>query len=65
MVRFSFDRVDLKVSSDWKRIDIVLDVPHDAETITFGYSLYGNGVIAAYGLMLETVGSEVPVTKQQ
>lgn len=58
----SFDAVDLRGNSDWKKLEIVLDVPMKAEAITFGYSLYGNKAIWANGITFETVGKEVPVT---
>jgi WD40 repeat protein len=48
---------------DWKRYDIVLDVPKDAYNIRFGVSLTGAGQAWFDDLQFEIVGRDVPVTK--
>ncbi|MBU6142109.1 hypothetical protein KGO95_03270 [Patescibacteria group bacterium] len=47
---------------DWKKMDIVFDVPRESETISFGVLLSGAGKIWVSGLKFEVVGKSVPVT---
>lgn len=49
-------------TTDWKRYDVVLDVPSDALDIAFGYFLSGGGTAWARDFKLETVGRDVPVS---
>jgi len=49
-------------STDWKRCEIVLDVPDSARTIAFGFLLEGKGEVLADDFRLEEVGKDVPVT---
>ena len=46
----------------WKRYDIVLDVPPNAQAIAFGFLLEGKGEVAADEFKLEEVGKDVPTT---
>jgi len=60
-----FDNMEsrpVRGNTDWKRYDIVLDVPDDTVDIFFGFLLVGNGEVWADDFTLESVGHEVPVT---
>lgn len=60
-----FDNMDdrpLVGDVDWKRCDIVLDIPDNAADIAFGFMLQGNGEIWASDFHLETVGNDVRLT---
>lgn len=60
-----FDNMDdraLVGDTDWKRYEIVLDVPDGAIDIAFGFLLSGKGEIWADDFKLEVVGPDVPVT---
>jgi hypothetical protein len=60
-----FDNMEqraLRGDTDWKRYDIVLDVPVTATDIAFGFLLSGKGQALADDFKLETVGNDVPVT---
>lgn len=52
----------LRGTTDWKRCDIVLDVPDSARTIAFGFLLEGKGEVLADDFRLEEVGKDVAVT---
>lgn len=52
----------LRGTTDWKRCDIVLDVPDSAKTIAFGFLLEGKGEVLADDFHLEEVGKDVAVT---
>jgi hypothetical protein len=61
----SFDNMDSRPvtgTTQWKRYEIVLDVPRDAEDIAFGFFLSGAGVLWADSFRLEIVDNTVPVT---
>ena len=49
-------------SSDWKKYDVVLDVPQDATGISFGILLAGTGKVWLSNTKFDVVGSDVPVT---
>jgi hypothetical protein len=49
--------------SDWKRYEIVLDVPENAREILFGIFVSGIGQTWLDDFQLEVVGTDVPVTK--
>ena len=51
-------------SIDWKRYEVILDVPVAAITINFGTILDGKGQVWVDDLKLEAVGSDVPTTNQ-
>jgi hypothetical protein len=52
----------IKGTADWKRYDVVLDVPNEARVIAFGILLAGAGQAWMDDLQFETVGTDVPVT---
>lgn len=49
-------------TNDWRRCDIVLDVPDSANVVAFGFLLEGKGEVLADDFKLEEVGKDVPVT---
>lgn len=56
-----YDR-PLRGSFGWRRADVVLDVPADATTLSFGFLLNGAGQLQATQFKLDVVGAEVPLT---
>jgi len=52
----------LRGDTDWKRYDIVLDVPDSAQVIAFGFLLEGKGEVLADDFHIEPVGKNVAVT---
>lgn len=52
----------IKGSADWKKYDVVLDVPQEATGIFFGVLLSGSGTVWISGAKFEIVGSDVPTT---
>jgi hypothetical protein len=52
----------LKGTTDWQSYDIVLEVPSDATSISFGVLLTGPGSVWISNSSFEKVGSEVAVT---
>lgn len=52
----------IKGTSDWTRVDIVLDVPASASEIAFGILLTGKGQVWMDDLNFEVVGKDVPTT---
>ncbi len=54
----------LQGTTDWKRCDIVLDVPESAKLIAFGFLLEGKGEVLADDFRLEEVGTDVPLTRK-
>ena len=62
-----FDNMDdrpVKGTSDWKKYEIVLDVPQEAAEIVFGFHLNGKGQIWADDLQLEAVGKDIAKTSR-
>ncbi|MCL6098639.1 MAG: hypothetical protein M1391_08700 [Bacteroidetes bacterium] len=51
-----------KGTTDWKKYEIVLDVPANAKTINFGLMLIKTGKAWFSNLKIEEVGTDVPVT---
>jgi hypothetical protein len=51
-------------TSDWKKHEIVVDVPEESLNITFGFSLGGRGQVWADDFLLEVVGNDVRVTSE-
>lgn len=49
-------------TTDWKRYDVVLDVPPEAVNIAFGYFLSGGGIVWARDFKFESVGKDVAVS---
>jgi len=51
-------------TTDWKKYDIVLDVPSDAASMSFGALLSGTGQIWFDNLNFEIVDNTVPTTSE-
>jgi hypothetical protein len=63
----AFDNMNarpIKVSGDWTKYGLVLDVPKDAEEIYFGCLLAGEGRLWIDDMELLVVGADVPVTAE-
>jgi len=61
----SFDNMQdrpIKGTLDWKKYEIVLEVPKDSVRIAFGILLNGQGQVWIDDLSLEVVGEDVPTT---
>jgi hypothetical protein len=61
----SFDNMHdrpIKGTTDWKKYEIVLDVPNNASNIAFGALLAGTGQIWFDNLNFEIVDNSVPTT---
>jgi hypothetical protein len=61
----AFDNMDSRAvtgTTDWKRYEIVLDVPAGSIDIAFGYFLAGGGKVWGDNFKLEKVDATVPVT---
>lgn len=54
----------LKGTADWATHDIVLDIPGNAKTLSFGMLLSGRGQIWVDDVSLEVVSPSVPTTAQ-
>jgi hypothetical protein len=52
----------IKGTSDWNEYEVVLDVPEESLSITFGILLKGGGQVWADDFKLEVVGLDVPST---
>jgi hypothetical protein len=52
----------IKGTTDWKRYDVVLDVPQAATGIFLGILLDGQGTVWLSDVKFEVVGVEVPAT---
>lgn len=52
----------LKGTFDWRGVAVVLDVPSEAERLTFGVLLQGRGAIQLTGIRLQRVGADVALT---
>ena len=49
-------------TTDWKRYQMVVDVPDEADNITLGYQLYGSGELWTDDFKVEVVSPDVPTT---
>jgi hypothetical protein len=61
----SFDNMhnrSIEGTTDWKRYEIVLDVPENSAAVAFGILLAGKGQAWVDGLRFEVVGKDVPTT---
>jgi len=61
----NFDRMSnrtIKGTTDWKKYEVVLDVPEESIVIAFGILLEGEGQVWIDDLQLEVVGQDVPTT---
>jgi beta-lactamase regulating signal transducer with metallopeptidase domain len=54
----------IRGTQQWTMCDVVLDVPADATSISFGTLLTGSGEIWLSGLKFEVVGRDVPATAE-
>jgi len=52
----------IKGTNGWQRYQVVLDVPQDADLISFGVLLGGSGTVWLNSVELEVVGLDVPAT---
>jgi hypothetical protein len=52
----------IKGTIDWKKYEIVLDVPENSEMVAFGLLLSGKGQVWMDDLQFEVVGKDVPTT---
>jgi hypothetical protein len=52
----------VKGTTDWRRYEIVLDVPNTAASVAFGILLNGDGQVWMDDLNFEVVSTDVPVT---
>lgn len=52
-------------TQQWKRYDIVVDVPEQSTTLAYGVLLIGTGTLGINELRLEKVGKDVAVTETQ
>lgn len=53
----------IRGTTDWKKYELVLDVPSDSVRIYFGIILYGKGQVWLDDLQLDTVGQNVLTTE--
>lgn len=63
----SFDNMQtrpIQGTADWKRYEIVLDIPEKSKTVTFGLLLEGSGQAWIDDVQFAVVTSDVPVTGQ-
>ncbi len=63
--QLAFDNMQgrpIKGSADWKKYDVVLDVPQEATGIFFGVLLTGSGSVWISGAKFEVVGPNVATT---
>lgn len=62
----AFDNMEKRMvqgtTKDWKKVEIVLDVPEKANAITFGLMVTGNGKAWVDDFQLETVSKDVAST---
>jgi len=58
----NMSRRPISGTSDWRRYEVVLDVPEDSIRLSFGALLQGEGQLWADDFELEIVGPEVSVT---
>ena len=64
-ISLSFDNMQtrpIKGTLDWKKYEIVLDIPDESKNITFGILLDGPGQAWVDGFQFEEVSQDVPVT---
>lgn len=64
----AFDNMQLRPltgSFAWRRAEVVLQIPADVDTLSFGLLLEGGGSLRARGIKLEIVPESVPLTQPQ
>jgi hypothetical protein len=52
----------IKGSAEAKKYSVVLDVPANAQSVSYGILLDGPGAVTLSGVSVETVGKDVPIT---
>ena len=52
----------IRGTADWQQVSVVLDVAEEAEVISFGMLLSGEGTVWVDGITFEPVGRDVPLT---
>jgi len=52
----------IKGTTDWKKYEIVLDVPDGSKALAYGVVLSGNGKVWFDNLKIEEVDKSIPVT---
>lgn len=50
-------------TQDWRKSEVVLDVPAGIHTVGYGFGLVGSGQVWVDDMQIEVVGSDVPVTQ--
>lgn len=58
----NFSTRSLSGTSDWHQVDVVLDVPDDAQGIVFGAIMSGSGELLVDDMTLEVVPADGPTT---
>lgn len=64
--QLAFDNMEdrpIKGTTDWRRYEVVLNVPQNATGIFLGVLLGGTGTVWLNSVNLEVVGSDVPTTE--
>jgi len=64
---YAFDDMEdrpVSGTTDWTRLEIVLDVPDNALTVYMGLHMFGRGQVWLDDCKFEIVGDDVPVTNQ-
>ncbi|MCK5573232.1 MAG: hypothetical protein KAJ12_10745 [Bacteroidetes bacterium] len=62
---YNMDDRPIQGTTDWRRYDIVLDVPAGSDSIALGFLMNGKGKTWVNGMTLESVGTDVPVSRQE
>ncbi|MBU6299670.1 MAG: hypothetical protein KJS68_15640 [Alphaproteobacteria bacterium] len=62
---YNMDDRPVTGTTDWKRYNLVLDVPEGTQDIAFGMFLNGKGEVWAEDFKLESVSKDVPVSSTQ
>ena len=60
---YNMDDRPVTGTTDWKRYDVVLDVPEKTVAIAFGFFLNGKGEVWANDFKLEGVAKVVPLSE--
>ena len=61
----SFDNMENRLiteTTDWKKYEIVLDVPKESRMIFYGFYLSGSGEVSISDFTVTVVGNDVPTT---
>jgi hypothetical protein len=64
----SFDNMQdraIKGTNEWKKYEIVLDVPKNSVRIAYGVLVSGEGTVWMDDLNFEVVSKDVPLTKKR